>query len=70
MTYTQKLQSALIDTGKAVEKAEKLPTPTISVMDVLYDKFKHAEATGDMTAMAQTSKDLIAGLVKWRVEKL
>jgi hypothetical protein len=70
MTYTQKLQSCLIDTGKAVEKMQDEKTPDIREIGILYKKFLQAVANDDMKQMAKESKGLTAVLMKWRVEKL
>lgn len=70
MTYTQKLQSTLIDTGKSVEKLRDYTPPTIPEIEVLYDKFLQAVDKDDMREMTEASKELITALVKWRVEIL
>lgn len=70
MTYTHKLHSTLIDTGKAVDKMQGEKTPNIREIGVLYKKFLQAVADDDMKGMTQASKELTAALVKWRVEKL
>jgi hypothetical protein len=63
----RKLQSALIETGKDVEGNINKGTPSISELKVLFDKFS---ASSDTAALAKTVAELIAGLVKWQVEKM
>jgi hypothetical protein len=66
--YNRKLQSALIATGKKVELMEHAPT----VRDImqLFDKFIDTAEGEDMKGQAKASAELIAGLVKWQIEKL
>lgn len=68
--YNRKLQQCLIDTGKKVERQIVDKTPSIPDIEILFDKLLQAVETGDMKSQSVTSGELIAGLVKWRVEKL
>lgn len=68
--YTNKLQQCLIDTGKMVEKKLPYGTPNMDDLQQLYDAFTEAVDSGDMKAQSVASGELIAGLVKWRVEEM
>jgi hypothetical protein len=68
--YQSKLKDLIIATGKAAEKAQRLPTPTMPVLKILYDKYLAAVESGDMSKQLKTSRALTAALVKWQVETL
>jgi hypothetical protein len=65
--YNRKLQSALISAGKNVEANIDNKTPTIPDLKVLFDKFSES---GDTAAQSNAVAELIAGLVKWQVERV
>jgi hypothetical protein len=65
--YNRKLQSALISAGKKVEANIDKNTPTIPDLKVLFDKFTES---GDTATQAKSIAELIAGLVKWQVERV
>jgi hypothetical protein len=65
--YNRKLQSALISAGKKVEGNIDNKTPTIPDLKVLFDKFSES---GDTATQAKSVAELIAGLVKWQVERV
>jgi hypothetical protein len=65
--YNRKLQSALISAGKNVEANIDNKTPTIRDLKVLFDKFTES---GDTATQAKSVAELIAGLVKWQVERV
>lgn len=67
---TRKLQSALIATGKKVELMEYEKAPTEREITILFDTFIDAIDNEDMKGQAKASGELIAGLVKWRIEKM
>lgn len=68
--YNRKLQSALIDTGKRVEAMENKPAPEIPVLEIKFNQFLAAVEMGDMPNLSYTTKELIAALVKWQIEKM
>jgi hypothetical protein len=63
-----KLQDALLDIAREVEKMPK--APAIFEIEVLSAEFLHAAYRDDLTKQTRTAKALTAALVKWQVEKL
>jgi hypothetical protein len=68
--YTRKLETALIDTGKAVERSQAEMTPILSELDILYDSFRQALVGDDMMKQIKAAKALTAAILKWQIEKL
>jgi hypothetical protein len=68
--YNRKLQSALIETGKLVAAKEGQPAPSVSELEVLFDKLLVAIDSENMKDQVKASKELTASLVKWQIENL
>jgi hypothetical protein len=68
--YAHKLQYALIEAGKAVEAKQRLPTPTVPELQLLYEEYLVAVSSGDLRKQAKAVQELTAALVKWQVETL
>jgi len=69
-SYTHKLESALIDTGKAVERSKAEMTPILSELEDLFIDFQMAVKSDDMMKQIKAAKALTAAIVKWQIEKL
>jgi hypothetical protein len=65
--YSRKLQSSLISAGKKVEANIVYATPSVIDLKILFDKFTES---GDTATQAKSVAELIAGLVKWQVERV
>jgi hypothetical protein len=68
--YNKKIESALIATGKLVAAKEGQPAPSVPELEVLFDKLLQAIDKEDMKGQVRASKELIASLIKWQIEKL
>jgi hypothetical protein len=63
-----KLQSALIETGKEVEGIKG--TPSITDMDDKFEQFKIAAIHNDMRKMRKYGRQMAAMVIKFMIEKL
>lgn len=68
--YQRKLQSALIDTGKAVEAMKGQPTPDEGDLILTLHWLQNAMQKNDMRAMRKHARELGAMVVKLQVERL
>lgn len=64
----RKLQQALLGIGHQVERNPTIPT--VSDIEILFDKFLQAVDTGDMIAQRKAVNELCAGVVRWEINKL
>lgn len=68
--YNRKLQQALIDTGKKVEQKKNEETQNLNELKFLFDALSVSIEIGNMRAQSVTSSELIAAIMKWRLEKV
>lgn len=66
--HTRKLQSALIEIGHQVEK--DTTAPGVPQLRALADSFFIALELGNEIQQCKAANELIAGVVRWEIEKL
>jgi hypothetical protein len=62
-----KLQDALLDIAREVEKIE---TPSVPELETSFDEVLQAIDSGDLGKQSKAVRKHIACLVKWQVEKV
>jgi len=68
--YTHKLQQALINAGKSVERSQEEMTPILPELDVMYNNFREAVDGDDLMSQVKAVDKLTAALIKWKIEIL